>query len=64
MTKQGDREVLRLAVGHSESGAFGAEFLRSHRARVVAGVRLREAECLPERSACFQAEGGTIRRCS
>jgi putative transposase len=40
VTEHGDREVLGLAVGDSESGAFWAEFLRSLRARGLAGVRL------------------------
>jgi putative transposase len=36
----GDREVLGLAVGDSEDGAFWTTFLRSLRARGLAGVRL------------------------
>jgi transposase-like protein len=36
----GDREVLGLAVGDSEDGAFWTAFLRSLRARGLAGVRL------------------------
>jgi transposase-like protein len=36
----GDREVLGLAVGDSEEGAFWTAFLRSLRARGLAGVRL------------------------
>jgi transposase-like protein len=39
VTKTGDREVLGLAVGDSEDGAWTA-FLRSLRARGLAGVRL------------------------
>ncbi len=39
VTKTGDREVLGLAVGDSEDGAFWAAFLRSLRARGLAGVR-------------------------
>jgi transposase-like protein len=40
VTREGDREVLGLAVGDSEDGAFWTEFLRSLRARGLAGVRL------------------------
>jgi putative transposase len=40
VTKTGDREVLGLAVGDSEDGAFWTAFLRSLRARGLAGVRL------------------------
>jgi len=40
VTKSGDREVLGLAVGDSEDGAFWTAFLRSLRARGLAGVRL------------------------
>ena len=36
----GDREVLGLAVGDSEDGAFWTAFLRSLRARGLSGVRL------------------------
>lgn len=40
VTKSGDREVLGLAVGDSEDGAFWTAFLRSLRARGLTGVRL------------------------
>jgi putative transposase len=40
VSKTGDREVLGLAVGDSEDGAFWTAFLRSLRARGLAGVRL------------------------
>lgn len=40
VTERGDREVLGLAVGDSEDGAFWTAFLRSLRARGLAGVRL------------------------
>src|SRR6266511_2141696 len=40
VTKTGDREVLGLAVGDSEDGAFWTAFLRSLRARGLSGVRL------------------------
>ena len=40
VTEQGEREVLGLAVGDSEDGAFWTAFLRSLRARGLAGVRL------------------------
>jgi transposase-like protein len=40
VTASGDREVLGLAVGDSEDGAFWTAFLRSLRARGLAGVRL------------------------
>jgi putative transposase len=40
VTVRGDREVLGLAVGDSEDGAFWTAFLRSLRARGLAGVRL------------------------
>jgi len=40
VTLTGDREVLGLAIGDSEDGAFWAEFLRSLRARGLSGVRL------------------------
>ncbi|MGA7688872.1 MAG: IS256 family transposase [Jiangellales bacterium] len=40
VTATGDREVLGLAVGDSEDGAFWTAFLRSLRARGLAGVRL------------------------
>ena len=40
VTEHGDREVLGLAVGDSEDGAFWTGFLRSLRARGLAGVRL------------------------
>ncbi len=40
VTQGGDREVLGLAVGDSEDGAFWTAFLRSLRARGLAGVRL------------------------
>jgi putative transposase len=40
VTGKGDREVLGLAVGDSEDGAFWTAFLRSLRARGLGGVRL------------------------
>jgi len=40
VTGTGDREVLGLAVGDSEDGAFWTSFLRSLRARGLAGVEL------------------------
>jgi putative transposase len=40
VTEHGHREVLGLAVGDSEDGAFWTEFLRSLRARGLSGVRL------------------------
>jgi putative transposase len=40
VTSSGDREVLGLAVGDSEDGAFWTAFLRSLRARGLSGVRL------------------------
>ena len=40
VTKGGEREVLGLAVGDSEDGAFWTDFLRSLRARGLSGVRL------------------------
>ena len=40
VTADGDREVLGVAVGDSEDGAFWTAFLRSLRARGLAGVRL------------------------
>ena len=40
VTAAGNREVLGLAVGDSEDGAFWTEFLRSLRARGLDGVRL------------------------
>ena len=40
VTERGDREVLGLAVGDSEDGAFWTTFLRSLRARGLGGVRL------------------------
>ncbi|MBA3779983.1 MAG: IS256 family transposase [Chloroflexi bacterium] len=40
VTRTGDREVLGLAVGDSEEGAFWTAFLRSLRARGLVGVRL------------------------
>jgi transposase-like protein len=40
VTRAGDREVLGLAVGDSEDGAFWTAFLRSLRARGLSGVRL------------------------
>jgi len=40
VTERGDREVLGLAVGDSEEGAFWTAFLRSLRARGMTGVRL------------------------
>ncbi len=40
VTRNGDREVLGLAVGDSEDGAFWTAFLRSLRARGLGGVRL------------------------
>jgi len=40
VTASGDREVLGLAVGDSEDGAFWTAFLRSLRARGLLGVRL------------------------
>jgi transposase-like protein len=40
VTRSGDREVLGCAVGDSEDGAFWLAFLRSLRARGLAGVQL------------------------
>jgi transposase-like protein len=40
VTEHGEREVLGLAVGDSEDGAFWTAFLRSLRSRGLAGVRL------------------------
>jgi putative transposase len=40
VARTGDREVLGLAVGDSEDGAFWTAFLRSLRARGLAGVQL------------------------
>ena len=40
VTAAGDREVLGLAVGDSEEGAFWTAFARSLRARGLSGVRL------------------------
>jgi putative transposase len=40
VTERGDREVLGLAVGDSEDGAFWTGFLRSLRSRGLSGVRL------------------------
>jgi putative transposase len=40
VTERGDREVLGLAVGDSEDGAFWTAFLRSLRSRGLSGVRL------------------------
>jgi transposase-like protein len=40
VTEHGEREVLGLAVGDSEDGAFWMTFLRSLRSRGLAGVRL------------------------
>jgi putative transposase len=40
VTARGDREVLGLAVGDSEDGAFWTAFLRSLRSRGLSGVRL------------------------
>ena len=40
VTQHGEREVLGLAVGDSEDGAFWTAFLRSLRSRGLAGVRL------------------------
>jgi len=40
VTASGDQEVLGLAVGDSEDGAFWTAFLRSLRARGLSGVRL------------------------
>jgi putative transposase len=40
VTATGDREVLGLAVGDSEDGAFWTAFLRSLRARGLSGIRL------------------------
>ena len=40
VTAKGDHEVLGLAVGDSEDGAFWTAFLRSLRARGLDGVRL------------------------
>lgn len=40
VTATGDREVLGLAVGDSEDGAFWTAFLRSLRARGLGGVQL------------------------
>jgi putative transposase len=40
VTRSGDREVLGASVGDSEDGAFWLAFLRSLRARGLAGVQL------------------------
>jgi putative transposase len=40
VTREGDREVLGLAVGDSEAGAFWTAFLQSLRARGLSGVVL------------------------
>ena len=40
VTEHGHREVLGLAVGDSEDGAFWSEFLRALRGRGLGGVRL------------------------
>ena len=40
VTMEGGREVLGVAVGDSEDGAFWTEFLRSLRSRGLKGVRL------------------------
>src|ERR1700730_18594915 len=40
VTASGTREVLGLAVGDSEAGAFWTDFLRSLRARGLEGVRM------------------------
>jgi transposase-like protein len=40
VTETGDREVLGLAIGDSEDGAFWTEFLQSLRARGLRGVEL------------------------
>ncbi|MGH9038475.1 MAG: IS256 family transposase, partial [Acidimicrobiia bacterium] len=40
VSREGDREVLGLAVGDSEDGAFWTAFLRSLRVRGLTGVRL------------------------
>ena len=40
VTREGDREVLGLAVGDSEEGAFWTAFLQSLRARGLSGVVL------------------------
>jgi len=40
VTQHGEREVLGLAVGDSEDGAFWTAFLRSLRSRGLSGVRL------------------------
>jgi putative transposase len=40
VTASGDREVLGVAVGDSESGAFWTSFLQGLRARGLAGVQL------------------------
>jgi putative transposase len=40
VTRTGDREVLGTDVGDSEDGAFWTAFLRSLRARGLAGVQL------------------------
>jgi transposase-like protein len=40
VTETGSREVLGLAVGDSEDGAFWTDFLRSLRSRGLSGVRL------------------------
>jgi transposase-like protein len=40
VTEHGHREVLGLATGDSEDGAFWTEFLRSLRGRGLSGVRL------------------------
>jgi putative transposase len=40
VARSGDRELLGLAVGDSEDGAFWTAFLRSLRARGLSGVKL------------------------
>ena len=63
VTEQGDREVLGLAVGDSESVAFGAELLLRHRAWVSPASACGSPDaCLDGPQASMP--GGTIRRCS
>jgi putative transposase len=45
VAQSGDREVLGLGVGDSESGAFWTACLRSLRARGLGGVRLVIIRC-------------------
>jgi putative transposase len=47
VTVDGGREVLGLDVGDSEDGAFWTAFLRSLRARGLAGVQLVISDALP-----------------